>query len=302
MSAPPRHLTVGFIGLGQMGAPMAANVLKSGYSLVAFDIDPGKVEAAVAAGAQPGRSPAEVARRAGCVLTMVSTTEQAEAVILGGEGVLSAAVPGDVVVSMSTVEHAAIKRIGEALAARGIDLIDAPVSGMEKGAREGTLKAFVGAEGKALDKARSILESMTSEITHCGPVGHGTAMKLVNNLLVMVGWVAVAEALALGTKSGLDPTTMYETISRATGNSVAFQYSAPRILARNFEGIPMHMGDKDMELMSQLARSVGMPLPITTLARTIYQMGCSSGLGQEDVGAALIKVYEQFAGVTVEAS
>jgi len=139
---------------------------------------------------------------------------------------------------------------------------------------------------------------MTSEIIHFGPIGQGTAMKLVNNMLVQVGWIAIAEALVLGAKAGLDPKQMVETIGKATGNSVAFQYAAPRILARDFDGIRMDISYKDMELQTSLAKSLQVPMFLASVAQQIYQMGRAAGLGSEDGGSAIVKVYEQMAGVS----
>jgi 3-hydroxyisobutyrate dehydrogenase len=172
---------------------------------------------------------------------------------------------------------------------------------MEKGAKAGTLKAFVGGDAATLEKARPVLQAMTSEIIHFGPIGQGTAMKLINNMLCQVGWVLVAEALVLATKAGLDPKQVVETILRSTGNSVAFEYSAPRIIERNFDGIRMDITYKDMELQTSLAKSLKVPMLIANVAQQVYQMGRAAGLGSEDGGAAIVKVYEQLAGVTVTA-
>lgn len=302
MANASRESTVGFIGLGMMGAPMAANIVRKGLPLVVYDIARKRVEEAMALGAQAASGPAEVARRASVVVSMVDTTAQAEEVIVGPGGLIEAAQRDDVVVSMSTIDPMALKRMREKLMARGVELIDAPVSGMEKGAQEGTLRAFVGAEPGALAKARPVLAAMCAEIVHFGPIGQGTTMKLVNNMLIQAGWVLVAEALALGAKAGLDPKQMVDVIGKATGNSVAFQYSAPRILARDFEGIRMDITFKDMELQTQLGKSLGVPMFVAAVAQQVYQMGRAAGLGSEDGGSAIVKVYEQMTGVEVTAS
>jgi 3-hydroxyisobutyrate dehydrogenase-like beta-hydroxyacid dehydrogenase len=203
---------------------------------------------------------------------------------------------------MSTIAPVALKRMHEKLAAKGIDLIDAPVSGMEKGAKNGTLKAFVGGDASALEKCRPVLQAMTSEILHIGPIGQGTIMKLVNNMLIEVQWIVVAEGLVLGAKAGLDPETMVDVIGNATGNSVAFQYSAPRILSRDFDGIRMDIIYKDLELQTELAKSLNMPLFIANVAEQVYQMGRAAGLVSEDGGSAIVKVYEQMTGVSLAAS
>ena len=299
MSTQGRDKTVGFIGLGMMGQHMAANILKAGHALAAFDVLKAKVDHIVGLGGQAASSPADVARRASVVISMVDTTAQAEEVIVGPGGLIDAAQSGDVIISMSTIDPNALRAMHATLAKKGVGLIDAPVSGMEKGAKAGTLKAYVGGDAVVLEKATPVLKAMTAEIVHFGAIGQGTTMKLINNLLCQVQWVVTAEALVLGTKAGLDPTQMVQTILKATGNSVAFEYSAPRILERNFDGIRLDISFKDLELQTQLAKSLQVPMFMTNVAQQVYQVARAMGLGSEDGGATLVKVYEQMTGVTV---
>jgi 3-hydroxyisobutyrate dehydrogenase-like beta-hydroxyacid dehydrogenase len=298
MSSQSRNEVIGFVGLGMMGGPMAENVLKKGHTLVVYDIDEQKVERFVGLGALSATEPADVASRSGVVISMVDTTEQALDVIVGAHGLIEAAQSGDVIVSMSTIDPMAIRAMHKSLADKGIDLIDAPVTGMEKGAREGTLKAYVGGSLEALERARGALESMTSQILHLGEVGNGIVMKLVNNMLFQVNRILVVEALALGAKAGLDPEVIVDVVSKTTSNSYAFEYSAPRVLARDFNGIRMDITYKDIELQTALAKSLKMPMFMANMAQQVYQMARSAGLGNEDA-AAVIKVYEQFTGVEV---
>jgi 3-hydroxyisobutyrate dehydrogenase-like beta-hydroxyacid dehydrogenase len=298
MTQSARESTVGFIGLGQMGGPMATNLVKKGHPLVVGDIDPNKVAHFVGLGALAGAGPADVARRASRVVSMVDTTAQAEEVIVSPGGIIDTAQPGDVVISMGTIDPMALQKMREKLVAKGIEIIDAPVSGMEKGAREGTLRAFVGGEPAALEKARPVLDSMCAEIIHFGPIGKGTMMKLVNNMLMQAGRVLVAEAMALGAKAGLNTQQMVDVIGKSTGNSVVFQYSAPRMVSRNFDGIRMDITFKDLEIQTQLAKSLGVPLFVAPIAQQMYQMGRAAGLGSEDP-SAVVKIYEQFTGVPV---
>jgi 3-hydroxyisobutyrate dehydrogenase len=302
MSNQDRAGTVGFIGLGMMGEPMAANLLKKDHRVVAFDIAQSRLDRVVKLGAGAATGPADVARQASVIISMVDTTAQAEEVIVGPEGLIVNAQPGDVIVSMSTIDPVALRAMHKTLAAKGVGLIDAPVSGMVKGAIAGALKASVGGEAAALEKARPALSAMCSEIAHFGPIGQGTVMKLINNLLMQVTGVVVAEALVLGTKAGLDPTQMVQSILKSTGNSVAFEYAAPRILERNFEGIRMDIVDKDLELQVQLGKSLTVPLLMTNLAHQVYQMGRAQGLGSEDYAASIVKVYEQLGNVVVKGS
>ena len=165
-----------------------------------------------------------------------------------------------------------------------MELLDSPVTGMEKGAKEGTLNAYVGGDAAALEKVRPVLQSMATKITHFGAIGQGLAMKLINNMLFQVNRVLIIEGLALGAKAGLDPQQMFETISGATGNSVAFQYSAPRILNREFDGIRMDITFKDVELQTQLAKSLGMPMFMANAALQVYQMARAQGAGRQGRG------------------
>jgi 3-hydroxyisobutyrate dehydrogenase len=282
-----------------MGGPMAENILKKGHPLVVYDIDQRKGERLVGLGARAATSPADVARHARTLISMVDTTAQAEEVILGPGGFAETAQRGDVIVSMSTIDLMALRRMQPKLAEQGIALLDAPVTGMEKGAKEGTLNAYVGGDPAALEQVRPVLQAMASKITHFGAIGQGLAMKLINNMLFQVNRILIIEGLALGAKAGLDPKQMFETISGATGNSVAFQYSAPRILAREFEGIRMDITYKDVELQTTLAKSLGMPMFMANAALQVYQMARAIGLGDKD-GVAVVQMYEQWTGVPVE--
>ena len=278
MSNTSRDSTVGFVGLGDMGAPMAANILKAGHPLVAYDIQPAKNERIAAIGAQVASGPADVARRARTVISMVDTTAQAEEVIVGPGGFIEAAQPGDLVISMST--------------------IDPPVSGMDKGAKDGTLKSFVGGDPSVLERARPVLRAMASDITHVGAIGQGCAMKMINNMLAQINRIVIAEALVLGAKAGLDPKQMVELIGKATGNSAAFQIYAPRMLAHNFAGSRMDITFKDMELQTSLGKSLKVPLFMANMAQQVCQMGRAAGFGSED-GSAIVKIYEQLAGISL---
>jgi 3-hydroxyisobutyrate dehydrogenase-like beta-hydroxyacid dehydrogenase len=299
MSQQARENTVAFVGLGQMGGPMADNLLKKGHAVVVYDVDARKVARFVEAGARAATGPADAARQASVLISMVDTTAQAEEVIAGPDGFIQTAQAGDVVISMGTIDLMALRRLHPKLVAQGVELLDSPVTGMEKGAKEGTLNAYVGGDAAALEKVRPVLASMATKITHFGAIGQGLAMKLINNMLFQVNRVLVMEALALGAKAGLDPQQMFETISGTTGNSLAFQYSAPRILNREFEGIRMDITFKDVELQTQLAKSLGMPMFMANAALQVYQMGRAKGLGDKDA-VSVIQLYEEWTGVKVE--
>jgi len=298
MDVNARTDTVGIIGLGMMGSGMAANILKAGHSLVVYDIDDKKNARFVELGAKAGTSPSDVARQARVVITMVDTTAQSEEVTVLKGGIIDGAQPGDVVLCMSTIDPMAVKKMHEKLSAKGIGMIDSPVSGMIKGATEGTLRAFVGGDAAALDKCRPVLESMTSEIIHVGALGQGLVMKLINNMLYKVSSIAAIEGMVLGVKAGLDPQMMLDVIGRSTGNSPAFQYRAQRMINRNFEGVRLDISYKDMELETSLGKSLQVPLLLPNVCLQIFEMGRAAGLGSKDA-TALVQIYEQITGVTV---
>jgi 3-hydroxyisobutyrate dehydrogenase-like beta-hydroxyacid dehydrogenase len=298
MSKDSREHAVAFVGLGDMGAPMTANLLKAGRSVVVYDLQKEKVERAVSLGARAGASLLDVAQNASVMISMVDTTAQAEEVIVGPGGFIDAVQPGDLIISMSTIDPIALQRMHAKLAEKGAALIDAPVSGMDKGAREGTLKAFVGGDAAALERARPVLMDMCSEITRIGTIGQGCVMKMINNMLAQINRIVVAEALVLGTKAGIEPKLMFELIGKATGNSAAFQIYAPRMIAHDFKGSRMDITFKDMELQTSLGKSLKVPLFMATIAQQVCQMGRAAGYGSED-GSAVVKVYEQFAGVSL---
>jgi 3-hydroxyisobutyrate dehydrogenase-like beta-hydroxyacid dehydrogenase len=298
MNAATRAKTVGFVGLGAMGGPMAKNVLAAGLPMVVYDIDSAKNERFAALGAGVGTGPADVARRAHVLISMVDTTEQALEVIVGPDGFIDGAEAGDVVVCMGTIDPKVVQKMHGALAATGVEIIDAPVTGMIAGAERGTLKAYVGGAASALDTARPALASMASEIRHIGALGHGIVIKLVNNMLAQAGRILVVEAMVLGAKAGIDPQTIIDVVTSTSGNSVVFETSAPRMLSRDFTGIRMDITIKDLELETQLAKSLGVPVFMAAVAQQVYQMGKAAGLGSEDP-TAIVKVYEQLTGISL---
>jgi 3-hydroxyisobutyrate dehydrogenase len=291
--------TIGFIGLGNMGGPMALNLAKAGFALLVHDIDTAKLPALVAAGAEVADSPAAVAARCHRTICMVETTAQAEAVILGETGIIQSARQGDIVACMSTIDPLAAQRIAARLAEKGVAMVDAPVSGGTHGAAAGTLSVIVGGPAETFAACEDIFKAMGKNVFHVGGLGHGLAMKLINNMLGQITTVAIAEALVFGKKAGLDPRKIYEVVSVSTGNSVQFQNRVPRMLARNFTpGGTIDISYKDQGLETDFAKALGVPLLLANLTQQVYQMGRAAGFNKED-GSAIIKVYERLAGVVV---
>jgi 3-hydroxyisobutyrate dehydrogenase len=292
---------VGFIGLGNMGGPMALNLAKHGFSLVVHDIDPVRVEPLRDRGAKVVTSAKAVAAAAPRSICMVETTAQAEAVMTGEAGIIAGAGPGHVAVCMSTIDPFAARRLAERLATRQIAMLDAPVSGGTVRAASGELSIIAGGAPETFAACRDLFEAMGAKIFHVGGLGQGLAMKLVNNMLGQVSMVAIAEALVMGVKAGLDPRTIYDVIRASTGTSWGFESRVPRILARDFSpGGTVDISYKDQELETSFAKQLGVPVLLANVSQQVYQMARAAGLNKED-GSAVIKVLERLAGVEVSA-
>jgi 3-hydroxyisobutyrate dehydrogenase len=291
--------SVGFIGLGNMGGPMAQNLVKHGFSLVVHDIDAAKVDPLRARGATVAGSPEQVAAGTERTIVMVETTAQAESVIAGERGVIRTVKPGHIVICMSTIDPFAARRLGEQLGARGVAMLDAPVSGGTVRAASGELSIIVGGPPETFEACGDVFKAMGTNIFHVGGLGQGLAMKLVNNMLGQVARVAIAEALIMGVKAGLDPRTIYDVVRVSTGTSHAFETGVPRVLARDFApGGTVDITYKDQELETAFAKQLGVPLMLANVTQQLYQMARAAGLNKED-GMAVIKVLEKLAGVQV---
>ena len=290
---------VGFVGLGNMGGPMARNLLKAGFSVVVHDLDPRKVQALAEAGAEVAASPQAVAREARRCIAMVETTAQTETVLAGEQGFDKGAGPGHVVITMSTVDPFRMKEVAARLATSGIAMLDAPVSGGTKGAAEGTLSIPVGGDTSVFTACEDLFRAMGANIFHAGPLGSGLAMKLINNMLLHVNTVAVAEGLVMGAKAGLDIAQLFEMISHSSGDSWALHGRGGRMMRRDFS--PSGTTDisyKDQELETSFAKQLGVPVLLANVSQQMYQMARAMGFNKED-GSSVVKVYEKFAGVTV---
>jgi len=293
-------LRVGCIGLGIMGRPMALNVLKAGFPVVAWNrSDNERLREVLAAGATRGASPADVARQVDIVLTNVTDSPDVEAVILGENGVIHGAHPGLIVVDNSTISPEVTRRIGAALAERGVRMLDAPVSGGERGAIAGTLSIMVGGDSEVLERARPVLAAMGSTIVHCGPLGAGQTVKLCNQIAVGLHNLAMSEALVLAAKAGVSVDRMVEAVAAGAGGSWAMSNLAPRVLRRDFApGFKLGLQQKDLRLALEAGRAAGVPLPGTALVHQLYQALETRGLGDEG-NQALVKALELLADVEV---
>lgn len=297
-----RNETVGFIGLGIMGLPMARNILKGGYPLVAWNRTASKVDEIADAGAERAASSAEVASRATVVVICVRATEDVEQVIFGqpgAPGVVEGVQPGSVVIDMSTISPAVTREISSRLAERSVAFIDAPVSGGEQGAISGTLSIMCGGPAEALDRVRPILETMGDRITHCGAAGAGQTVKLCNQIAVVLNNLAMAEALVFCQRSGVDPAVMLEAIAFGAAGSWQISNLGPKVVQRDFSpGFKVGLQQKDLRLALDAADRLDLPLAGTSLVHQLFR--AVEHRDGPDIGTqALVRALEALADVEV---
>lgn len=289
--------TIGFIGLGSMGGGMAANLARAGFKVVGMDVDARRTAALAEKGGSIVATPADVARAARRVVTMVETTAQTHEVIMGEAGVLAGAGPGHAIAMMSTIDPIATKAMHDTLKAKGISMVDAPVSGGSGRAADGSLAIICGGEAADFEGWLPAFKAMSANQFHVGTIGQGLALKLVNNMLIQTSTVAIAEAFVMGAKAGLDPKVMYDVIKVSTGASFALDYRVPRFLSGDFSpGGTVDISYKDQELETAFAKALGVPLFLANVSQQIYQMARAKGLSKQD-GASVVTLYEEMAGV-----
>ena len=290
---------VGFIGLGIMGAPMVRNLLTAGFEVLAFNRSPARLDAAVEAGAELGVSASDVAARSDIVITCVTASADVEEVVLGEGGVLEGVRAGSLFVDMSTIAPAMSRRVASVLAERGVLSLDAPVSGGEQGAIEGTLSIMVGGPTEALERVRPLLEAMGRTITHCGPAGAGQTVKLCNQIAVVLNNLAMAEALVLCERSGVDPGVMLSAITQGAAGSWQLSNLGLKVVARDFApGFKVALQQKDLRLALEAADELQVPLAGTSLVHQLFTAVERAHGG--DVGTqALVRAIEALAGVEV---
>ena len=290
---------IGFIGLGIMGRPMALNLLEAGFGLVVHSRSPGPVDALVAVGAERGANPEDVASRSDVVITMLPDTPDVELVLLGERGVVGGIRAGSLVIDMSTIRPLAAKDLAEAFEPRDVSMLDAPVSGGERGAIEGTLSIMVGGSATAFDRGRPILEVLGSNVVHVGPAGAGQVAKACNQLVVAATIQAVAEALVLAKKAGVDPTKVREALLGGFAGSKILEVHGQRMLAGDFQpGFRSVLHRKDARIIRQTAEELGSPVPSFEIAAEALEHLVEVGRGDLD-HAALVTLLEDAAGLRV---
>jgi 2-hydroxy-3-oxopropionate reductase len=288
---------VGFIGLGVMGAPMAGHLARK-YDLMVLDID--KQKMARVAGARKASGIAEIGRHAGIVLLSLPTSEAVKEVISGANGLIHHMSPGSVVIDTSTTSPTLSQELAKALDKAGISFLDAPVSGGEKAAIEGTLSIMVGGSQETFEKSLDLLKTLGTTVVRMGDTGMGGVTKLVNNLIVGITFVAVAEGFSLGVKSGLDARVLYQAIRNGWAGSKVLDVSAEAILNRNFKpGGTVDIHWKDLGYALSLARDLDVPVPTASLAHEVFKAARASGKGQLSQ-PAIVQMWEDLLGIKVE--
>jgi 2-hydroxy-3-oxopropionate reductase len=278
--------TIGFVGLGIMGRPMLRNLLKAGHTVIAYGRNPEKVNAAVADGAQAATSNADVGARAPIVITMLPDGPEVEEVVLGANGILSGARSGSLIIDMSSISPLVSQKIAAACAAKGVDFVDAPVSGGEPKAIDGTLAIMVGASNAAFQKAEPILKCMGSSVTLAGPVGAGNTTKLANQIMVACNIAAMGEALALATRCGLNPDVVVNAIKGGLAGSAVLNAKGPMLIARNFKpGFKIHLHQKDLRNALKTAEANSVCLPLTAQVQQMLSSLIANGKGELDHSA-----------------
>ena len=289
--------TLGFIGLGTMGRPMSRNLLRAGFRLVVHNRSRAAVEELVAAGASGAASPQEVAARSDAVLTMLPDSPDVEAVVAGPGGVFEGARPGMLLIDMSTISPAVARRLAAEAQRRGLEMLDAPVSGGDIGARDGTLTIMVGGSAAALERARPILQVLGKTITHIGGAGAGQVAKACNQVIVAAAIEAVGEALVLAEKSGVDPARVREALLGGFAQSRILEVHGRRALERSFKpGFKARLQLKDLMIALAAGKECGVAMPAAAVAAEMFKSLCAAG-GAEDDNSALMAHVAHLAGL-----
>ncbi|AEV29518.1 2-hydroxy-3-oxopropionate reductase [Sphaerochaeta pleomorpha str. Grapes] len=293
-------MKVGFIGLGIMGKPMAKNLLKAGHSLVVCDFNQNAVAELIALGAESAPNGAAVAQSCSLIITMVPNSPHVRAIALGKDGILDGAKEGTVLIDMSSIDPVESRAIGAELAKKGIEMIDAPVSGGEPKAIDGTISIMCGGKKALFDLYKPLLEVMGGSVVYVGELGAGNVAKLSNQIIVALNIAAVSEAMTLAKKAGVDPQLVFEAIRGGLAGSTVMNAKVPMILDRNFKpGFRVELHIKDLNNALNAGHAVSAPLPLTSQAMEIMQALKSDGLQGED-HCSMVKYYEKLANVVVE--
>jgi len=291
---------IGFIGLGIMGRPMAKNLLKAGFSLVVYDLNKEAVEDVVKAGAASAYSSRDVAQSTEVIIIMVPDSPEVREVVLGKDGVLEGVKSGSLVIDMSSINPLVSQEIARELKKKGVDMLDAPVSGGEPGAIQGTLAIMVGGEEKTYKECLKVFEPMGKNVVYVGPIGAGGFTKLVNQIIVALNIAAVGEAFTLGVKAGLDPQMIFQAIRGGLAGSTVLETKAPMIIGRNFKpGFKIKLHHKDLNNALSTAKDLKVPLPLTSFVQQILVSLLLDGKEEND-HSAIATFFEKMAKVEIK--
>jgi len=267
---------------------MAGNVLKQGFAMTVFDLNPKAMENLVQAGAKAAASAPEVVDASEIVLTSLPASPDVEGMYLEPGGLVDRAKPGTILIDLSSVLPSTPRKIEPRAKARGVHFLEAPVSGGVSGARAATLAIMVGGDAEPLERARPVLRAIGPNIFHVGPVGAGNIVKAINNMMACVNGVAMMEGLAVGVKAGLDPMTVYEVVKASSGGSKALERIPRALIPRDFEpGFKVALMNKDLETFTTIAKELHVPVSFANVAQRYQQMALAAGLGEQDTSVVM---------------
>jgi len=290
-------VSVGFIGVGNMGNPMAYNVLKAGFPMLVYDKNPQAMENLLQAGAKGAASIQDVVTQSDMTLTSLPASPDVEAVYLQAGGLVESARPGAILIDLSSVLPSTPRKIEPRAKERGVHFLEAPVSGGVSGARAATLAIMVGGDPQVLERARPVLRAIGPNIFHVGPVGSGNTVKAINNMMASVNALAMMEGLALGVKAGLDPMTIYEVVKASSGASKALDRIPNTLLPRKFEpGFKVQLMNKDLDTFTTIAKELHVPVSFANIAQQYQQAAMAAGLSEHDTSVAMT-IIERLAGI-----
>lgn len=293
---------IGFIGLGIMGKPMAKNLLKAGFPLVVYNRRKAPVEELIREKAISANSPKEVGERSEVIITMLLDSPEVKEVILGKEGLIHGIQEGSVVIDMSSINPLVTKEIARKLKEKGVEMLDAPVSGGEIGAIQGTLAIMVGGEEKVFKSCMEIFNALGKSIVYVGPIGSGGYVKLVNQIIVALNIATLGEAFCLGLKAGLDPQVIYQAIRAGLAGSQVMETKIPMILQRNFKpGFKIRLHQKDIQNALSTAKDLGLPMFLTSFVQQVLTSLIQEGKGEED-HSAIVTFFEKISGIQIRST
>lgn len=293
-------MKIGFIGLGIMGKPMSKNLLKAGYSLVVCDKNQASVDELTKAGAQSATNAKQVAQQCDVIITMLPNSPHVKEVVLGENGIVEGAKAGTTIIDMSSIAPLASREIHDEVVKKGLVMLDAPVSGGEPKAIDGTLSVMVGGDKAVFDKHYDLMKAMAGSVVYTGEIGAGNVTKLANQVIVALNIAAMSEALVLATKAGVNPQLVYQAIRGGLAGSTVLDAKAPMVLERNFKpGFKIDLHIKDLQNALDTSHGVGTSLPLTAIVLEMMQALKTDGMGESD-HSALARYYEALAKIEIK--